>query len=63
MSTATKTPGDKVKKVLKWVKEMLDEHPEKTRKDVFKEAEIRFDLTPMECEFINNNFVDDGKDC
>ena len=60
MTTATSVPGDKVKKVLKWVKETLDQHPEKSRKDVFKEAEIRFDLTPKECEFINNNFVEAG---
>ncbi len=58
MANATQVPGDKVKKVLKWVKEMLDAHPEKGRKDIFKEAEIRFDLTPVECDFINKNFVD-----
>lgn len=50
-------PGDKMKKVLCWASEMLNEHPEKKRVDIFREAEIRFDLTPRECEFLDNHFV------
>ncbi len=63
MTTETSRPGEKIKKVLEWVKETLDAHPEKSRKDLFKEAEIRFDLTPKDCEFINKNFAGDEDLC
>ncbi|MFO7607288.1 MAG: hypothetical protein R6W72_13425 [Desulfurivibrionaceae bacterium] len=50
-------PGDKVKKALKWISETVTECPGKKRQDILKEAEIRFDLSPAECEFIDNNFA------
>ena len=49
--------GDKVRKALKWMSEMLSEHPEKNRQQVLRDAEIRFDLSPSECEFLDNNFA------
>ena len=48
--------GEKVKKALRWVSETIQNHPEKKREAVIKEAEIRFDLSPAECEFLDNNF-------
>lgn len=51
-------PGDKMKKVLRWVCETMKDHPEKTRIAVFREAEIRFDLSPLECEFLDNHFAE-----
>lgn len=48
--------GEKVKKALRWVSETVQNHPEKKRDSVIKEAEIRFDLSPAECEFLDNNF-------
>ena len=50
--------GDKMKKAICWISESLLEHPEKTRKQVIREAELRFDLTPMECQFLDKNFDD-----
>ena len=49
--------GDKLRKALKWMSEMLSEHPEKSRQQVLRDAEIRFDLSPSECEFLDNNFT------
>lgn len=46
-----------MKKVLKWVNEQLSDHPEKTRKQVFEEAEFHFDLSPQDCEFLNRHFA------
>ena len=57
MSHSMQPPGDKMKKVLCWVCEVLAEHPGKKRADVFREAQLRFDLTPLECEFLNTHFV------
>ncbi len=36
--------------------EHLETHPEKKRAAVLQEAELRFDLTPVECEFLNTHF-------
>jgi len=50
------TGGDKVKKALKWLSEELVNNPQKDRTAVLKQAEIRFDLSPAECEFLEKNF-------
>jgi hypothetical protein len=58
MSGDNKMPGggDKVKKALRWMSEELLHNPQKKRSAVIKEAEIRFDLSPAECEFLTKNF-------
>ena len=48
--------SDSLKKAVCWIGETVKEHPEKTREDIIKEAELRFDLNPRECEFLTNNF-------
>ena len=50
--------GDKMKKAIRWISDTLLEHPEKKRSQIVREAELRFDLTPLECEFLNKNFND-----
>ena len=45
--------GDKMKKTLRWISEMIKDHPEKSREKIISEAEIRFDLSPKECDFID----------
>lgn len=56
MSNCAQPPGDKMKKVLRWVAEVLAEQPGKKRVDVFRQAQIRFDLSPLECEFLETHF-------
>ena len=54
--------GDKMKKAIRWISDTLLEHPEKRRTQIIREAELRFDLTPVECEFLDKNFDDlDGE--
>ena len=48
--------GDKVRKALQWISEILSEYPEKSRGELIRDAAIRFDLSPSECEFLDNNF-------
>ncbi len=48
--------GDKLKKALKWMSTTTQECPGKKREDILREAEIRFDLSPAECEFLDSNF-------
>ena len=50
------TGSDKVKKALRWMSEELVGDPRKKRDSVIREAEIRFDLSPAECEFLTKNF-------
>ena len=57
MSTEELLPeGEKLRKAVKWFSEMIKEHPERSRKDILMEAEIKFDLSPKECEFLNKKF-------
>ena len=50
------TGSDKVKKALRWMSDELLNNPQKKRDTVLREAEIRFDLSPAECEFLTKNF-------
>jgi hypothetical protein len=45
-----------LKKALQWMAENLQLFPEKKRASVLREAELRFDLTPLECEFLDKHF-------
>ncbi|MBU0485574.1 MAG: hypothetical protein KKB30_13800 [Proteobacteria bacterium] len=48
--------GDKMRKAICWISETIQANPEKTRTTVIREAETRFDLSPKECDFLNNKF-------
>ncbi|MBU0960826.1 MAG: hypothetical protein KKH60_04810 [Proteobacteria bacterium] len=52
----TQCQGDKKKHALAELADLLKKHPEKTRKSLLQEVQIKFDLTPKECEFLNKNF-------
>ncbi len=54
--------GENIKKAVRWISEMTRTYPEKKRMDILREAEIRFDLSPVECEFLNSRFGRDIKD-
>jgi len=45
-----------LKKALVWMSETLQQHPGKKRPIVLQEAELRFDLTPLECAFLDKHF-------
>ncbi len=49
-------PGDKMKRTLCWLSETVQQHPEKSRQQIIEEAQIRFDLSPAECAFLEKNF-------
>ena len=60
MSPNRQIPGsqEKVKRALCWIGETLLNQPGRSREVLLREAEIRFDLSPAECEFLNRNFID-----
>ena len=50
--------GEKIRKTIRWISEIVQAHPEKSRQDIIREAEIKFDLSPLECSFLDQNFSD-----
>ena len=60
---AIQTSGDRMKKTLCWISEMLREHPGKNRQQIISDAEIRFDLSPKECDFIDRKLRTDSVEC
>lgn len=48
--------GEKMRRALAWVGECLTNEPDRNRLTLLREAEIRFDLSPTECEFLDQNF-------
>lgn len=55
-SHPTQVPGDKVKKALTLFSELHEKHPEKSRQELLHEVEMKFDLSPLECDFLNKQF-------
>jgi hypothetical protein len=45
-----------LKKAVCWIGETVREHPERSRRGILTEAELRFDLSPRECDFLDTNF-------
>lgn len=56
--TPTQRPGDKMKKAISAFSELIRKHPEKSRSSLLRQVEIQFDLSPKECEFLNNNLAE-----
>ncbi len=52
--------GEKVRKALCWLSESLKSSPGKGRQQALREAELRFDLSPAECRFLDDHF---GEGC
>ncbi len=48
--------GDKIKKAIKEFSELLLNTPKKTRWEILQLVELKYDLSPQECEFLNNHF-------
>ncbi len=57
-SKPLQTRSAALKKAICWISETVQEHPEKKREQVLQEAQLRFDLSPAECEFLDANFAD-----
>jgi len=57
-STPLQKKSAALKKAIRWISETVQEHPEKAREQILREAQLRFDLSPAECEFLDANFTD-----
>ena len=47
----------KLKKAIAWMAEIVQDQPQKPRHLIVQEAELRFDLTPLECDFLDKHFT------
>ncbi len=52
----TQSTGDKKQQALTELCQLLKDHPDKSRQALLQRVEIKFDLTPKECEFLSKNF-------
>jgi len=44
--------GENLRKAVKWISETLKYEPGKSRAEVIQEACLKFDLTPMDSEYL-----------
>ncbi|CAK8712883.1 MAG: hypothetical protein CDV28_1703 [Candidatus Electronema aureum] len=55
-STNLLTTSTSLQKAIAWIGETMQQHPDRQPAEVIAEAELRFDLTPLECEFLHRQF-------
>jgi hypothetical protein len=55
----TQLPGDRLKKALQAYCELREKHPDKDKRTLLQQVEIKFDLTPLECEFLHRQLLED----
>jgi hypothetical protein len=49
-------PGDKMKKAIQELSELLTCKPEKKRQQLLEQVAMKFDLSPNECAFLERHF-------
>ncbi len=62
MGKTAASSSTNLQKAVNWLSEVVQDHPEKERKVVLKEAQIRFDLTPAESTFLSEKFSGKSSD-
>lgn len=55
--SASPLAGDRIKKAINHFCELLESAPQKSRLELLHQVELRYDLSPMECEFLNNHLA------
>ena len=56
--SAGETP---IKKAVAWMDERLHEHPNTNRLELVEEASRRFDLSPLDTDFLMRHLAEPGK--
>lgn len=54
--TTIHPPGEKMKKAIRELSELLVSKPEKNRKQLLQQVAIKFDLSPNEYAFLERHF-------
>ena len=50
------TLSTNLQKAVQWIGTIMKENRTAQRNQVINDAQLRFDLTPADCEFLNHNF-------
>jgi len=50
--------GEDLRKAVKWVSEERTYHPDKKVKTIIEEACVKYDLSPMDADFLLRNFLE-----
>ena len=50
--------GEDLRKAVKWVSEERTYHPDKKVKAIIEEACVKYDLSPMDADFLIRNFLE-----
>lgn len=48
--------GEDIRRAVKWIAENLEANPEQTRIKLIEQAVFKFDLSPLDTEFLMNFF-------
>jgi hypothetical protein len=49
-------PGERMKKAIQELSELLVSKPQKSRRQLIEQVAIKFDLSPNECAFLERHF-------
>lgn len=55
MKTQSPLGGDKLKRAVIHLAEMLESSPDKSRAELLQIVQLKFDLSPAECEFLDRH--------
>ncbi len=63
MAQETKSPiaKDKLQAAVKALSELALKYPDKKRGELLQQIQLQYDLSPLDCEFLNRHF--NGKQC
>ncbi|BDD87097.1 hypothetical protein [Desulfofustis limnaeus] len=53
--------SDKLKKAVLAFSDLVEQYPEKTRKELLQKIELSFDLSPLECAFLDKCLSERGE--
>ncbi len=59
----TQLPGERVKKAIQAFCELQADNPGKDRNFLLQRVEIQFDLSPLECEFLQRQLLEQSDSC
>lgn len=48
---------DKLQSAVKALSELVRKYPEKSRSEILHEIQLKYDLSPLDCEFLQRHFI------
>lgn len=51
-------PGDAIQKAIRELSYLVENKPDKTRNQLLQEVALKFDLSPLECDFLQRHLAE-----